>query len=47
MFGNGELAVGNAPFNRENSCWSFSNFDGYRIPVDDEGKNMLTNQKSQ
>ena len=34
------------PFNSSNACWSDANDDGYRIPVNSEGINMLTNIKS-
>jgi len=45
-FGNGELLVLHQPFNQPNACRSNANFGGYKIPVDSEGINMLTNKKS-
>jgi hypothetical protein len=32
-------------FNEEKNCYSFVNCEGYRIPIDFEGKSMLTNLK--
>ena len=34
------------PLNGPNACWSFANYPGYKIPVNSEGINMLTNKKS-
>ena len=34
------------PFNKPNACWSDANENGYKIPVNSEGINMLTNKKS-
>ena len=45
-FGNGELSVLLEPFNEPNACWSWANFNGYKIPVNSEGINMLTIKKS-
>jgi hypothetical protein len=45
-FGNGELRVYGEPFNKPNACWSNANASGYKIPVNSEGINMLTNKKS-
>jgi hypothetical protein len=45
-FGFGELIVAYEPFNEPNACWSNANRDNYKIPVNDEGINMLTNKKS-
>ena len=33
------------PFNGENKCWSFVNGIGYKIGVDSERINKLTNEK--
>jgi hypothetical protein len=44
-FGSGELRVANQPFNKPNACWSNANWDGYKIPKNSEGINMLTNKK--
>ena len=44
-FGRGELQVWNEPFNEDRACYSRGNDDVYRIPIDSEGVNMLTNQK--
>ena len=33
------------PFNGDGKCYSCANDPGYRIPVDDAGTNMLTNNK--
>ena len=44
-FGWGELVVGGEPFNRKGACWSYANEDGYEIPENIEGINMLTNKK--
>jgi DNA modification methylase len=46
QFGIGELLVINEPFNEPNACWSMGNYNGFKIPVNDEGINMLTNKKS-
>jgi hypothetical protein len=45
-FGFGELIVEHEPFNEPNACYSNANYPGYKIPVNDEGINMLTNKKS-
>ena len=45
VFGNYELLVLHEPFNQPNACWSMPNKDGYKIPVNSEGINMLTNKK--
>jgi hypothetical protein len=44
-FGNSELLVFSEPFDEPNACWSTANCSGYMIPVDREGKSMLTNKK--
>jgi hypothetical protein len=41
-FGLDELVAG-SPFNGEEKCISVPNSAGFNIPVDAEGKNMLTN----
>jgi hypothetical protein len=38
-----ELSAWDEPMNGEGKCSSCGNKPGYGIPVDDEGKNMLTN----
>jgi hypothetical protein len=43
-FGWGELRV-YVPFNQHNACYSYANFEGYKIPVNSEGINMLTNKE--
>jgi hypothetical protein len=45
-FGNGELCAYNEPFNTENAFISWTNFSGYNIPSNNEGINMLINQKN-
>jgi hypothetical protein len=45
-FGNGELRVFHGPFNEPNACLSQANESIYKIPVNSEGINMLTNIKS-
>jgi hypothetical protein len=45
-FGWGELNVFREPFNKPNACSSFANNSGYKISVNREGINMLTNKKS-
>ena len=45
IFGIGELRVLNKPFTRDNACWSRGDGSVYRIPIDSEDVNMLTNQK--
>ena len=45
-FGIGELTVSYEPFNKPNACFSNANLSGYKIPVNSEGINMLTNKKS-
>ena len=42
--GNSELGAYYEPFNGDRCCGSYANKPGYRIPVDAEGKNMLTNK---
>ena len=43
-FGLGELSAYQEPLNGDKNC--FSSYDKvYRIPIDDSGKNMLTNKK--
>ncbi len=34
------------PFNQHNACYSDANENGYKIPVNSESINMLTNKKS-
>ncbi len=34
-----------SPFNREKNCYSYANQPGYKISVDQNGNNMLTNKK--
>ncbi len=43
--GYSELGAWDEPFNGDRKCWSHANGPGYRIPVDDAGTNMLTNNK--
>jgi hypothetical protein len=45
-FGLSELLVLHEPFNQPNACWSRGNKEGYKISVNSEGINMLTNNKS-
>jgi hypothetical protein len=45
-FGNGELRVFHEPFNEPNACLSMANESSYKIPVNSEGINMLTNKES-
>ena len=45
MFGWGELAVGEGPFNGRSACWSWANQSGYEISKNSEDKNMLTKKK--
>ena len=44
-FGDWELLALYEPFNQENACTSLANWSGYKIPLNSEGINMLTNQK--
>ena len=44
IFGDG-LKLLFEPFNKPNACFSCANRDNYKIPVNDEGINMLTNKK--
>jgi hypothetical protein len=44
VFGNGELYA-YEPFNGNNKCYSCANRDGYRIEMDSEWVNKLTNLK--
>ena len=41
--GGSDLAAHAAPFNAENKCWSWANKPGFKIPLDENGKNQLTN----
>ncbi len=41
-YGDGELSATDEPFNGYQSCYSFADEYGYRIPLEDD-KNMLTN----
>jgi hypothetical protein len=43
IFGKAELGAWKEPFNAKNHCWANANHDSYRIPLDKDGKNMLTN----
>jgi hypothetical protein len=45
-FGSWELIAANEPFNKENACRSYTNETPYRIPLNSEGINMLTNMKN-
>ncbi len=45
-FGNGVLTATQS-FNRDKGCWSNANEFAYRIGMDSEGINMLTNLKCQ
>jgi hypothetical protein len=45
-FGSGELAVYYEPFNKSNACYSIPNKKYFKIPVNIEGINILTNKKS-
>ena len=40
------MFVFDEPFNKPNACWSNANLGAYKIPVNSEGINMLTNKKS-
>jgi hypothetical protein len=42
-FGGWELSAFFEPFNKANACVSYKNADGYNIPLNSEGINMLTN----
>ena len=44
MGGKSELCV-LAPFNEKNKCFSRADRDGYKISVDQNGNNMLTNKE--
>ena len=43
VFGRAELGAWKEPFNAKKSCWSNANHASYQIPIDKDGKNMLTN----
>lgn len=45
IFGYEELMAHDEPFNKEKGCWSRSIENGYNIPTNSEGINMLTNLK--
>ena len=40
------MFVFDEPFNKPNACWSNANLGAYKIPLNSEGINMLTNKKS-
>jgi hypothetical protein len=44
-FGVAELKVYEEPFNKPDACWSHNDSLVYRIPVNSEDINMLTNKK--
>ena len=44
MGASGELTAGFVPFNGNKNCWSYANYDAYKIPLVGE-INQLTNQK--
>jgi hypothetical protein len=44
-FGDGELAV-KEPLDGIDSCWSWPNQSGYKITIDENGKNKLINKKA-
>ena len=46
-FGNADLTVIKEPFNKENSCRSAVNKDGYKITSNEDGENMLTGVKGE
>jgi hypothetical protein len=41
-----ELIIVLEPFNEPNACYSNANESSYKIPVNSEGINMLTNKES-
>ena len=44
-FGDNELVARNLSLNGSKQCWSLANRNSYKIPIDSEGRNMLTNHK--
>ena len=46
FFGDHELSAYEEPFNKENTCKSYTNEKAFRIPMSKEGINRLTNQKN-
>jgi hypothetical protein len=43
--GESDLSAFYEPFNGDRNCRSYANKPGYRIPVDEDGRNMLTNKE--